>query len=219
MKNYSKVVFYLLLFSIFYGNVFAHSNDSYNDSKTITKTLKIEQHGSKHAPSELIEKQNGGIRYLTGVLDDMSHKDFPTLHPMVVHIPVILIPLALIFAIISIFSFNKLFFKLGVGFLLFGIIGGFIAAFPMHPHTINLDQNALNTLSKHDFFAYTTLWLGTISVLLGLVYFRLPWRPIKLAYITILLFTVMSVSITGNYGGKLAYIHGIGVQGQYLNTE
>jgi len=153
------------------------------------------------------------------LMRDLNFAEFPTLHPMVVHVPVTFIPLALLFALISLFTIQRAFITLAWAFALGGLAGGAVAAFPLHPFTTGLSPAAQTTLQKHDFFAYGTLWLALLATVIGLICL---WRPSglrKLFFALMLLLATLSVSITAHYGGTLAYVHGIGVQGRYLSPH
>lgn len=154
-----------------------------------------------------------------GIIDDLTWSEFPTLHPMIVHVPVTFIPLALLFSLISLFAVQRTFVWLAAGFIAAGLAGGFVAAFPMHPHTSGLTEAAKLTLQKHDFFAYSTLWLTLAALVVALV---CSWKPLRLAKIGLslmLLLSSLSVSLTGHYGGTLAYVHGVGSQGRFLSSH
>jgi len=150
------------------------------------------------------------------LMRDLNFADFPTLHPLAVHVPVTFLPLALLFALSGLFSLRRIYTGLAFGFTLGGLAGGFVAAFPLHPHTTGLAPAARETLEKHDLFAYGTLWLALFAALLGLVCLWKPGRLRKLLFCGLLLLATLSVSITAHYGGTLAYVHGVGVQGRYL---
>ncbi len=175
--------------------------------------------GSSHPavrPGTDLEARPLSVR---NVVADLTLSDFPTLHPMVVHVPVTFIPLAFLFSIIGLLSARRRFFWLTLGFASAGLLGGLVAAFPLHPHTTGLSAAARLTLHKHDLFAYATLWLALASVVLASISI---WKPITVARIgvsALLLLSTVSVAITGHYGGTLAYVHGIGVQGQFLSNH
>ena len=156
---------------------------------------------------------------LRDVVADLTLKDFPTLHPMVVHVPVTFIPLALLFSIISLFSARRQFIWLTLGFASAGLLGGLVAAFPLHPHATGLSAAARLTLHKHDLFAYATLWLALVSVMLAFISIWKPNAVVRVGLSAMLLLSATSVAITGHYGGTLAYVHGIGVQGQFLSNH
>lgn len=153
------------------------------------------------------------------VIRDLNFADFPTLHPMAVHVPVTFIPLALLFALLAVFSARRSFTGLAFGFTLGGVAGGVVAAFPLHPHTTGLSAAARETLHKHDFFAYATLWLGLLAALVGLACLWKPSLVRRLLLCLVLLLASLAVAVTAHYGGTLAYLHGIGVQGRYLNAH
>jgi uncharacterized membrane protein len=138
---------------------------------------------------------------------------------MIVHVPVTLIPMAFVLAFVGLFVAQRIFLWLALAFAAIGLAGGFIAAFPTHPHTHGLSQAAELTLEKHDFFAYTTLWLTSLAVLVAAICI---WRPARLSRIglsLVLLLASLSVALTGHYGGTLAYVHGIGSQGRFLSAH
>ena len=85
-------------------------------------------------------------------IEDFSLDDFPTLHPMVVHVPVIMIPVAFLFGLISIFITNRYFVVLAVAFASAGVLGGFVAAFPMHPHTPGIIRSSSQGSATTRFF-------------------------------------------------------------------
>lgn len=153
------------------------------------------------------------------VIRDLNFADFPTLHPMAVHVPVSFIPLALLFALFGVFSARRVFTGLAFGFALGGLAGGLVAAFPLHPHTTGLSTAARETLHKHDLFAYATLWLALLAALVGLICLWKPDGLRRLLLCLVLLVASVCVSITAHYGGTLAYVHGVGVQGRYLKAH
>lgn len=152
-------------------------------------------------------------------IEDFEHDDFPTIHPMVVHVPVIMIPVAFLFGLISIFFANRYFVVLATAFALAGLMGGYIAAFPMHPHTHGLSEAANRTLQQHDFFAYSTLGVTAFSVVTG-VTAMLKSNFLTRSLLAVTLFIAsMCVSITAHYGGTLTYVHGVGVKGNFLDEH
>jgi uncharacterized membrane protein len=164
---------------------------------------------------------NGGnaLRLFGDLASDLSLSDFPTLHPLVVHIPVTFIPIAFLFSLLNLFLAHRTFVWLTLGFALVGLLGGFIAAFSLHPHTSGLTEAASVTLQKHDYFAYGTLWLTLAGSLAALTCIWKPIRIVKAGLCALLLLSALAVAITGHYGGTLAYVHGVGVQGQFLSTH
>jgi uncharacterized membrane protein len=145
----------------------------------------------------------------------------PTKHPIVVHFPIILLIISFPFFIIGVF-FKKEDFRLlavitcGVGFL-----GGMAATYLFHPHPSGLTVTAAKALEYHEFFARTTLIISGIATFTSATTILKTYRYKIIEYITsILLFlSIISVSITGHFGGTLAYVYGIGVDGKYLDID
>ncbi len=88
----------------------------------------------------------------------------------------------------------------------------------MHPHTRGLPEAALVTLQQHDFFAYSTLGITAFSVLLGAVTLIKPNLVARVFFVTALFVASLFLSVTAHYGGKLTYIHSVGVKGHFLDT-
>lgn len=174
------------------------------------------------APSAFAAKPSEGAKTaplsLRDVVADLTLSDFPTLHPMVVHVPVTFIPAALLFSLFSLFSVRRQFIWLTLGFAGAGLLGGLVAAFPLHPHAVGLSETAKLTLQKHDLFAYSTLWLVLTSVALASVSVFRPITLVRISLSAMLLLSTIAVVITAHYGGTLAYVHGVGVQGQFLSN-
>jgi uncharacterized membrane protein len=234
--GFRSLVFVWLL--LLQGFVFAHGTESHEDKpQHVEQQRPVEkipdaalrgggaaapaaqagstEPGAADGDSEVI----GSKMSVGGIIDDLAWSQFPTLHPMIVHLPVTLIPLAFVFSVISLFVPQRVFIWLALAFAAAGLAGGFVAAFPMHPHTTGLSEAAKFTLEKHDFFAYATLWLTLVAVFVALFCLWKPNRLDKAGLSLILLLSSVSVAITGHYGGTLAYVHGVGVQGQFLSSH
>lgn len=108
---------------------------------------------------------------------------------------------------------------LATGFALAGLVGGYIAAFPMHPHTHGLSEAAARTLQQHDFFAYSTLGVTAFSVVTGVTAMLKSNLLTRGLLALTLLIASVRVSLTAHYGGRLTYVHGVGVQGNFLDEH
>ncbi len=191
-------------------------DDQYIDEhKSEHETQKVQSMAEKPA----IEAKPDPISRLGEAIEDFTFDDFPTLHPMVVHVPVIMIPVALLFGLMGIFFTHRHFVALAVAFAFTGVLGGYVAAFPMHPHTRGLPEAARVTLQQHDFFAYSTLGITTFSVVVGAIALLKPNLLTRGLLAAILLLASLGVSVTAHYGGTLTYVHGVGVDGKYLDTH
>ena len=106
-------------------------------------------------------------------------------------------------------------------FILFviGLAAAFVASYSLHPHTQGLTVEAQRILYLHDFWAFTTIRVGTVGAVLMLInLFVLPKkRPAMLLVGLVLLISAYAVSMAGHYGAHLVHIEG--VQGNYLDTH
>jgi uncharacterized membrane protein len=182
-----------------------------SEHETLNVQSKVEKPAMEATPDP--------VSKLGEAIEDFTFDDFPTLHPMVVHVPVILIPVALLFGLMGIFFTHRHFVALAVAFALTGVLGGVVAAFPMHPHTRGLPEAALVTLQQHDFFAYSTLGITAFSVVVGAIALLKPNLITRGLLVATLLLASLSVSVTAHYGGTLTYVHGVGVNGNYLDPH
>ena len=137
--------------------------------------------------------------------------EFPTLHPMVVHLPVVLLPFAFLLFIIEIFSRSKSPQLPSIIATFGGTAGALTASYWLHPHVESISRDALEVLEAHDLFAYITTGLASgASMCLLLRYFRWnsPYRRWWSGSALILLFfSSLSVAATGHLGATLSHVH------------
>ena len=184
-----------------------------NESTSQTDNTQVE---TQESPSATKLDPSGR---LSQAARDFTFEDFPTLHPVVVHVPVIMIPVASLFGLMSIFFASRSFVMLATAFALAGLAGGYIAAYPMHPHTHGLPEAAAATLQQHDFFAYSTLVVTAIAVVIGVAAMLMSNLFTRVLLAVTLLIASLCVSVTAHYGGTLTYVHGVGVQGKFLDEH
>ena len=145
--------------------------------------------------------------------------DFPHLHPLIVHFPIVLLVM-----VVAIQLANVLFQKpaldwMVTSFLLLGFIGAYLSTSLVHPHTHGLETKAAMVLEEHDVWAYRTVYLAGAALLVQLLaHFKLKIRWMKITVFVIALLAGVSVSVTGHYGAQLVHIEGVGPQGRYLDT-
>ncbi|OJW71428.1 MAG: hypothetical protein BGO59_20025 [Spirosoma sp. 48-14] len=145
--------------------------------------------------------------------------DYPTYHPMVVHVPIILLLLAALLQLVALIRpsspLNWLTFLIALG----GTVGAYVAGTFVHPHTDGLSDAAQIALETHETYADYTLWLGLAGTLLKGVTL---WRPLKwLEGVTalVLVGAGIAVGLAGHQGGALTYLYGIGPRGAYLEQH
>ena len=137
--------------------------------------------------------------------------EFPTLHPMVVHLPVVLLPFAFLLLVIEFFSRFKSPQLPSIIATFGGTAGALMASYWLHPHVESISRDALEVLEAHDLFAYiTTGFASGASMCLLLRYFR--WNSPDRRWWTgsaliLLFFSSLSVAATGHLGATLSHVH------------
>ena len=152
------------------------------------------------------------------VMGRAEFSEFPTLHPLVVHFPIVLLLLAALLQFTGFFVFKKELSWITMGFLLLGVAGAWMASNPYHPHTSVLTGNAAWLLEQHEKYASLTFWAGLAALAVKIItHFFLK----KKFWAEILVFTLLAtatyfVSTTAHFGAQMTHIEGIGPQGHHL---
>lgn len=209
-----------LVVSLLLGNVlFAHGDEDHK--KEQKDTTQTEQPATAHEHS-MGQEGHHDLPVLKEVdIVDASLSDFSNLHPLVVHFPIVLLLLAALTQIAAFFFWKKQMNWATLLLLLGGFLGAYVASIFVHPHTTGLTEAASAVLEKHDQFAYLTIWLSGIGLLLKAVSLFFLKDKIWLEIIIALLLAgaAFTVSRAGHYGATLAHIHGVGAQGHFIESN
>lgn len=152
---------------------------------------------------------------------DAGWSDFPSVHPLIVHFPIVLLLLAFLAQLATLFIWKKELSLIAIILLLAGFAGAYFAGNFFHPHTDELDELARQVLEKHERYADYTLWLSGVGLLLKLAghfLFKRKWW-LEIAVALVLAAAAWSVSMTGHYGATLVHLHGVGPQGNHLKMH
>ena len=117
---------------------------------------------------------------------------FTTLHPLIVHLPVTLIPFSLFLFIFSVIL-EKYDFKIVTNItLVLGLFGAILATFLVHPHDLVLSDKTEEILNMHDYFAYLTLIFTILSCISLIIHFKfIKFLKIRVKfYIPLILITL-----------------------------
>lgn len=220
MKKYAFLLSIALLF-LTTTFLFAHNNEDHDKKKQDTTTVvKEKQDSHESATMHKHPEMNNHLMITESEIVEAAMEDFSNLHPLVVHFPIVLLLLAVVAQIASFFLWKKQFNWATLLLLLGGFLGAYVASTFVHPHTTGLSAAAEQVLEKHDLFAEYTMWLSGIGLLLKAVSLFLFKDKVWLEIIIALLLAgaAFSVSKAGHYGATLAHIHGVGVQGKFIES-
>jgi uncharacterized membrane protein len=149
-----------------------------------------------------------------------SWGEFPNLHPMVVHFPVALLLVAALAQLVGLFAYRKQMSLITIFLLLGGFIGTLLAGMVFHPHAGGLTENAQKVFETHEYYAYLTIWLAGIALVLKLIsHFtkRKIWAEVIV--FLVLAGSAVTVSLAGHLGSQLVFIEEVGPGGNFIEQH
>lgn len=216
-----KTLISIFLLSVLALAVFAHDKVKH-ENKIQDSIVSAPEQGHQHEAAH--EKENSVAHspqhHTSGTTASFS--DFPSLHPLVVHFPIVLLLMAFILQAASVFIFREQLSWVVLITLAFGFAGAVVAGKYVHPHTTDaISEHAALVLTEHERFASLTIWLSGAGLLLKIIsHFFLKRKLLpEILVALILLGASICVSIAGHHGAQLVHIEGIGAQGNFLETN
>ncbi len=144
---------------------------------------------------------------------------FPNYHPLIVHFPIVLLLMALVFQLLCFFYFKREFSIVTLILLALGVITAWLASNTFHAMPGQLIGSAKEIFAIHEQMASLTWWFSLIALLIKIpshFYFKRKWWIEGLVAL-LLIASAVTVSIAGHHGAMLVYMQGIGPQGKYLD--
>lgn len=206
----------MIIFVVFVTAVAAvKAHEAHNKPSTNTATANAQTASSNEA--------NVGSLSSPAATEVHDHglAEFPTLHPLVVHFPIVLLIIAAVFQILSLFIFRREFSWAVVFLVFFGVIGAYFASSVFHPHTTELSENAQRLLVEHERYAELTFWLavgGLLAKLVSNFVFKRPWWGETVVTLA-LIGSSIAVALAGHHGAELVHKEGVGPKGMFLEMH
>ena len=148
-------------------------------------------------------------------------KDFPNLHPLFVHFPIVLLLLAATTQIAILFFPKNSQLKWLTFFLIAtGSLGAYMAMQTGTHLSGDADEKAFDIFETHYLFARLTFWTSLAASIIRLI--ALKWYAKRwMEYILVALFITIAVfvTITAHHGAKMVYIYNVGPQGNGILSE
>lgn len=147
--------------------------------------------------------------------------EFPNLHPLIVHFPIVILIVAAVIQIAGLFVFGREFGWLVVILTAIGAITAYLSSSVFHPHTTGLSESAARLLTEHEFYADITLWTAIAAAVMksaSQIFLDRKWWS-EAATTIVLLGSAAAVAWTGHHGGELVHKEGVGPKGAFLESH
>lgn len=155
--------------------------------------------------------------------DNIAAKPFPSLHPLVVHFPIVLLILAAVLQLAGMFIYQRMYHYTITVIMSTGAVTAYLAANTFHVHTGTLPPAMADILIQHEKFAAWTVWLSVAAVILKVIslFFGSPsWKSWTQWGTSIVILAVAAcVSIAGHYGAELVHKYGVGAAGHLIEQH
>lgn len=131
-------------------------------------------------------------------------------HPKIVHFPIALVTVALLFTITGQLTKKEIFWQAALLMFLFAafflpcvVFSGLMEEDRLHLHH--------PVLTAHKNFAFLTTGVALISIPILWFLRKGSQKVFNCFFLALLLFLTITVTITAHYGGKMVYGYGVGV--------
>ncbi len=145
----------------------------------------------------------------------------PSLHPLLVHFPIVLLIIGPIFILAGMIFFSEGTQDAGIVLSVLGFVTALVVSQIVHPQVTDLPAEAQTLLDWHDKFSDLTLLAAGTGALFGGLRWLIP--PLRKGFVTLALAAFLAaagcVVLAGYSGTQLVHNHGVGVQGHYLDSQ
>ena len=142
-------------------------------------------------------------------------REIPNLHPIIVHFPIVLLPLALaidvigwLFGSAGLWAAGRRMLWLGTLSAIAAAVSGLTGADDVHPYVSDAAEQLMDI--------HMDLQLGTVGAALGLSVWRLIAVPFpgrgRLAYFLLNAAMVLNLLVAADYGAQMVFLHGVAVR-------
>jgi uncharacterized membrane protein len=147
--------------------------------------------------------------------------DFPNLHPLVVHLPIVLLMLSAGLQALNVYKDWPPVKWITMGVMAGGFLGALAASTVFHAMPLGLSPRAAAVFAAHEKFASYTLWLSGITLMLAGIgkFFKIERRAYEILVLVSAVATAGVLSVAGHRGAQLVYVEGVGPQGRLLDKS
>ena len=146
-------------------------------------------------------------------------EEFPSLHPLMVHFPIVLILLTVPFQAIVVWkNWDQIRWAT---LILMGL--AFISAVAVSTifHALvaeDAPEAILRVFQQHEKFAQYTMWMSGFTLALKSIgdFYKIRRRSYQFVVLSAAIATAILLSIAGHHGAALVHIEGVGPKGKYL---
>lgn len=198
-----------------------HADSSRSQTPVMATSNETPPGDQQQHESEGHGHQSEGAAAIPYATDFPMLEQLPTWHPLVVHLPVVLLPLALVFGLIGLWRRDIAWRAAILLCLLGGLAGALAASYWLHPHTVGLPEEISHILHEHENYADWTVWLsvGAALTALGSYVLASQRRVLEIFTVILLVGATVAVTLAGHHGAIMVYQQGVGARGAFIEAH